>query len=241
MALCVNSPGSAAGAEKEAKAEAATTGLRAQEDSNATKATKQMKEFLAKVEGLKGQGRATSTALSGSFLDEDEEAQRGASLLSHHRENKSKKSVASQGRLSSTDSRDQLPETGTRSPQEEPRQPHLAKYQSVATPAGYNDASLMMAATNDALSFNRNNTIDNRQLLAGANTRHKNLVKADVEFVTKGYKSLFDNKGLGKKDLVPPNNQYHRVTSLNEFMSNRFDFYAREYGEFFQLEITKFE
>ena len=31
------------------------------------------------------------------------------------------------------------------------------------------------------------------------------------------------------------------MQSLNEFISNRFDFYAREYGEFFQQEITKFE
>lgn len=46
---------------------------------------------------------------------------------------------------------------------------------------------------------------------------------------------------MTKKDLVPPNNQYHMITSLNEFISNRFDFYAREYGEFFQIEIKKFE
>ena len=46
---------------------------------------------------------------------------------------------------------------------------------------------------------------------------------------------------MTKKDLVPPNNQYHMITSLNQFISNRFDFYAREYGEFFQIEITKFE
>ena len=38
---------------------------------------------------------------------------------------------------------------------------------------------------------------------------------------------------MTKKDLVPPNNQYHMITSLNQFISNRFDFYAREYGEFF--------
>ena len=46
---------------------------------------------------------------------------------------------------------------------------------------------------------------------------------------------------MTKKDLVAPNNQYHKSTSLNEFISNRFDFFAREYGSFFQDEITHFE
>ena len=31
------------------------------------------------------------------------------------------------------------------------------------------------------------------------------------------------------------------ITSLNVFISNRFDFYARDYGEFFQVELAHFE
>ena len=36
-----------------------------------------------------------------------------------------------------------------------------------------------------------------------------------------------------KQSLVPPNNTYHKDIGLNEFISNKFDHYAREYGEFF--------
>ena len=48
-------------------------------------------------------------------------------------------------------------------------------------------------------------------------------------------KDAFDQekRRLTKANLVPPNNQYHRDRSLNEFISNRFDRYHREYGEFF--------
>lgn len=45
---------------------------------------------------------------------------------------------------------------------------------------------------------------------------------------------------MTKRDLVPAN-KHHKLRSLDDFLNSRFDHYAREYGEFFQKEITRFE
>ena len=50
-----------------------------------------------------------------------------------------------------------------------------------------------------------------------------------------------EQKQLNKNNLVPPKDQYHRLNAVNEFISNRFDRYAREYGQFFVVQIQRFE
>ena len=53
--------------------------------------------------------------------------------------------------------------------------------------------------------------------------------------------TLVNSFRVTKANLVPQNNTYHKDNGVNEFINNKFDQYAREYGEFFQIEITKFE
>ena len=73
-------------------------------ESNATKVSKMIDEFMAKVTGMHGQGKRVETALSaGSFRDESvlEDVARVPSMLSNRvgagdNFNKSKKSVVSQ-------------------------------------------------------------------------------------------------------------------------------------------------
>lgn len=44
-----------------------------------------------------------------------------------------------------------------------------------------------------------------------------------------------------KQNLMPAKNQYHSISTLNNFLSSKYDHYTREYTEFFLKQLTKFE
>jgi hypothetical protein len=39
---------------------------------------------------------------------------------------------------------------------------------------------------------------------------------------------------LSKEDLVPPNKIHHSLPGIDLYLRNVFDFYAKQYGEYFQ-------
>lgn len=44
-----------------------------------------------------------------------------------------------------------------------------------------------------------------------------------------------------KKDLKPATDKYHKIGSINEFLSTVFDDYAIEYGQYFVDEVDEFD
>jgi len=168
----------------------------------ATKASKQIEEFLAKVSSsVQGQVRRadTNTALSFSVRDDlsiEDPNGRQASLLSQNQ--KSKKSL----------------ETG-----------ELSSIESTKGNADLIRPQPIVIA--DDSSFNDTTTVYSKQM------RRRGHILSD--------QNLNSSSRLTKQSLVPPSNQYHKITAVNEFMCSKYDYYTREYGEFFQAELAKFE
>ena len=46
---------------------------------------------------------------------------------------------------------------------------------------------------------------------------------------------------LSKEDLVPPNKIHHSLPGIDLYLRNVFDFYAKQYGEYFQDQVSQFD
>ena len=171
---------------------------------------------MSKVSGMLDQTKRADTALSGSQQEEsNDDAGRANSFLSHAR-GVSKKSLISQGAKSRSDqsSHDVLDDI----------------YNQRATGGNVTDGlkSYPISQQDDQSNFDLTSMYGRKPTLGSSNPKsNKKAATNNASNPTQ------DANRMTKRDLVPPNNQYHTITSLNQFISNRFDFYAREYGEFF--------
>jgi len=182
-------------------------------------------DFMMKINGNIYHLKRNETALSGSLKDDSREDIRD-SYMSNFKQAKSRKSGLSSKSDMSED---------------------MGDHQSFKT-GGTAKTKEAYEAMSDAKSYNRMGSMHHNHLddqLSNNDLHQSRAKRSDTIGRKKGrfgheQFSALQLQRLTKRDLVPPN-KHHKLRSLDDFLNSKFDHYAKEYGEFFQKEITRFE